>query len=99
MSPTWLRYKELGIYLVEPLQGQPRKPQRTYMGEENKDEVSGDPIKLFLEEALEKKWKMMMEKVSCILQQLPTDDAYTSSSHSGGANLLEGYFSVQYIFF
>ena len=97
MSPTWLRYKELVIYLVEPLQDQPCKSRRPHIGEEKKDEGSGDPIKIFLEEALEKKRNMMMEKVSHILQRLPAGDASTSNNHSGGANLLEGYFSVQYI--
>ena len=55
MSPTWSGYKELGLDLVEPLQDQPHKPRRPPMAEEKKDEGAGDPIKIFLEEALEKK--------------------------------------------
>jgi hypothetical protein len=55
MSPTRLGYKELGLDLVEPLQDQPRKPRKPPMREEKKDEGERDPIKIFLEEALEKK--------------------------------------------
>ena len=55
MSPTRSGYKELGLYLVEPLQDQPRKPRQMPMGEKKKDEGAGDPIKILLEEALEKK--------------------------------------------
>jgi hypothetical protein len=77
-------YKELGLDLVEPLQDQPRKPRRPPMGEEKKDEEARDPIKLLLEEALEKQRNAMMDKFSRILQRLPTGSASTSSSHSGG---------------
>ena len=62
MSPTWSGYKELGLDLVEPLQDQPRKPQRPPMAEEKKDEGSGDPIKIFLKEAPEKQRNTMMDK-------------------------------------
>jgi hypothetical protein len=78
-------YKELGLDLVEPLQDQPRKPRRPPMGEEKKDEGVRDPIKLLLEEALEKQRNAMMDNFSRILQRLPTGSASTSSSHSGGA--------------
>jgi hypothetical protein len=54
------------------------------MGEENKDEGAGDPIKIFLEEALEKQRNAMMENFSQILQRLPTGSTSTSNSHSGG---------------
>jgi hypothetical protein len=64
MSPTRLGYKELGLDLSEPLQDQPRKPRRPPMGEENKDEGAGYPIKMFLEEALEKQRNLMMENFS-----------------------------------
>jgi len=53
MSPTRLGYKELGLELVEPLQYQPHKSQQPPMADEKKDEGVGDPIKIFLEEALE----------------------------------------------
>ena len=55
------------------------------MGEEKKDEGEGYPIKIFLEEALEKQRNVMMDKFSQILQRLPTDGTPSSSSHSGGA--------------
>ena len=55
------------------------------MGDENKDEGEGDPIKIFLEEALEKQRNAMMDNFAKILQRLPTGGASVSSSHSGGA--------------
>ena len=55
------------------------------MGDENKDEGVGDPIKIFLEEALEKQRNAMMDNFAQILQQLPTSGASASSSHSRGA--------------
>ena len=54
------------------------------MGEENKDEGAGDPIKILLEEALEKQRNAMMNKFAQILQRLPTYGASASNSHSGG---------------
>ena len=53
---------------MEPLQDQPRKPQRMPMGDENKDEGIGDPIKIFLKEALEKERNAMMDNFAQILQ-------------------------------
>ena len=61
MSPTQSGYKELGLDLVEPLQDQPHKPRRPPMAEEKKDEGAGDPIKILLEEALEKQRNAMMD--------------------------------------
>ena len=77
-------YKELGLDLVEPLQDQPHKYRQPPTGDENKDEGAEDPIKMLLEEALEKQRNAMMDNFTHILQQLPTGGAYTSSSHSGG---------------
>ena len=88
------RYKELGLDLVEPLQDQPRKPRRSPMEEEKKDEGVGDPTKMLLEEALEKKRNAMMDKFAQILQRLPTYGASASNNHSGGATS----FKVQVIF-
>jgi hypothetical protein len=85
MSPTRSGYKELGLDLVEPLRDQPRKPRRPPMGEENKDEGAGDPIKMLLEEALKKQRNVMMDNFAQILQRIPTGGASTSRSHSGGA--------------
>ena len=61
MSPTRLGYKALGLNLVEPLQDKPHKPRRMPMGDEKKDEGAGDPIKILLEEALEKQRNAMMD--------------------------------------
>ena len=54
MSPMRSGYKDLGLNLVEPLQDHPYKPRLPPMAEEKKDEGAGDPIKILLEEALEK---------------------------------------------
>ena len=71
--------------LVEALQDQPRKPRWPPMGDEKKDEGVGDPIKILLEEALEKQRNAMMDNYSQILQLLPTGSISTSSSPSRGA--------------
>ena len=55
------------------------------MGDKNKDKGAEDPIKMLLEEALEKQRNAMMDNFAQILQQLPTHGASASSSHSGGA--------------
>jgi hypothetical protein len=75
----------LELDLVEPLQDQSRKPRRPPMGEEKKDEGEGDPIKMLLEDALEKQRNAMMDNFSQILQRIPTSGASTSTNHSGGA--------------
>ena len=85
MSPTRVGYKELGLNLVEPLQDQPHKSQWPPMGDEKKDEGTEDPIKMLLEEDLEKQRNVMMYNFAQILQRLPTSSASASSSHSGGA--------------
>ena len=64
MSPTSSGYKDLGLDLVEPLQDQPCKPRRVPMGDEKKDKGAGDPIKILLEEALEKQRNEMMDRFS-----------------------------------
>ena len=86
MSPTRSGYKELGLDLVEPLQDQPHKPRRPPMGDEKKDEGTGDLIKILLEEALEKQRNAMMDKFSQILQCLSTDGASASNNHSRGTS-------------
>jgi hypothetical protein len=45
------------------------------MGEEKKDEEAGDPIKILLEEALEKQRNAMMDNFAQILQRIPTSGA------------------------
>ena len=54
------------------------------MVEEKKDKGVGYPIKILLEEALEKQRNVMMDNFAQILQRLPNDDTSKSSSHSGG---------------
>ena len=54
------------------------------MAEGKKDEGVEDPIKILLEEALEKQRNAMMDKFAKILQRLPTYGASASNSHSGG---------------
>lgn len=85
MSLTRSGYKELGLELVEPLQDHPRKSRRPPMANEKKDEGAGDPIKILLEEALERQRNAMMDNFAQILQRLPRSGASASSSYSGNA--------------
>eukprot|EP00253_Pinus_taeda_P031525 PITA_31525 len=85
MSPTRSGYKESVLELVEPLQDQPRKSRRPPMADEKKNEGAGDPIKILLEEALERQRNTMMDNFAQILQRLPRGDASASSSDSGNA--------------
>ena len=85
MSPTRSGYKELGLELVEPLQDQPRKSRRPPMADEKKDEGAGDPIKILLEEALERQRNAMMDSFAQILQRLLRSNASASSRYSGNA--------------
>ena len=64
MSPTRAGYKELGIDLVEPWQDHPRKSRWPPMGDEKKDKGTEDPIKMLLEEALEKQRNVMMDNIA-----------------------------------
>ena len=50
------------------------------MAEGKKDKGAGDPIKILLEDALEKQRNVMMDKFAQILQRLPTYDAYASKN-------------------
>ena len=68
MSPTREGYKELGLDLVEPLQDQPCKSRQPPMGKKKKDGGAEDPIKMLLEEALEKQRNEMMDNFSQIFQ-------------------------------
>jgi len=54
------------------------------MGDEKKDEGAGDPIKIFVEGALEKQRNAMMDNFAQILQWLPIGGSSASSGHSGG---------------
>ena len=85
MSQTRSGYKELRLELVEPLQDQPRKFRQPPMVDEKKDEGAGDPIKILLEEALDRQLNAMMDNFAQILQRLPRSGASASSSFSGNA--------------
>ena len=67
----------------------------TPMAEGKKDEGAGDPIKILLEEALEKQRNMMMDNFAQTLQWLPTYGTSASNNHSGGAT----HFKVQLNFY
>ena len=51
------------------------------MAEGKKDEGAGDPIKILLEEALEKQRNVMMDSFAQILQRPPTSGCYTKNCH------------------
>ena len=55
------------------------------MADEKKDEGAGDPIKILLEESLERQRTVMMDNFAQILQQLPRSNASASSSYSRNA--------------
>jgi len=55
------------------------------MVDEKKDEGAGDPIKILLEEALERQRNAMMDSFAQILQRLPRGNTSTSNSYSGNA--------------
>ena len=61
------------------------------MTEEKKDERAGDPIKILLEEALEKQRNTMMDNFAQILRWLPTSDA----SSFGSLSRCTTHFKVQ----
>ena len=52
---------------------------------EKKDKGAGDPIKILLEEALERQRNAMMDNFAQILQRLPRGNASASNSYSGNA--------------
>jgi hypothetical protein len=82
MSSTRLGYKELGLELVSLEDKISRMPKRPLMAGENKDDGTGDPFKMFLEEAIMQQRNEMMDSFAQIIRRLPTND---SSSSSGGA--------------
>jgi hypothetical protein len=52
------------------------------MGERNKYDGGGDPIKMLLEEALTRQRNEMMGNFVQTLRRLPMEDAYSSSGHA-----------------
>jgi hypothetical protein len=81
MSPTRLEYKELGLELISLEERSLRTPKRPPMVGENKDDGTGNPFKLLIEESLMQQRNEMMDSFTQILWQLPTGD--TSSSNGG----------------
>jgi hypothetical protein len=86
MSPTRLEYKELGLELVSLEDKISRTPKQPLMPGEKKDDRTGDPFKLLIEEALTQQSYEVMDSFAQILQRLPTDD---TSSLSRGATPLK----------
>jgi hypothetical protein len=66
------------------------------MGEENKYGGAGDPIKMLLEEALEKQTNAMMDNFAQILQWIPTGGVSTSNSHLLAAILISIFFFTSF---
>jgi hypothetical protein len=79
--PNEVKYKELGLELVSLEDKSSRMPKRPLMVGEKKDDGTGDPFKMLLEEALTQQRNEMMDSFAQILLRLPTDD---TSSSSGG---------------
>jgi hypothetical protein len=79
MSPTRSKYKELGLELVSLENKSSRTPKRPLMAGENKDDGTGDPFKLLIEESLTQQRNEMMDSFAQILRRLPTGDASSSS--------------------
>jgi hypothetical protein len=61
MSPTRSGYKELGLELVSLEEKISRTPKRPLMAGEKKDDGTGDPFKMFLEESLTQQRNEMMD--------------------------------------
>jgi hypothetical protein len=80
MSPTRSEYKDLGLDLVSIEDKSSRRP---LMARENKDDETGDPFKMLIEESLMQQRNTMMDSFAQILRWLPTGD--TSSSSRGTA--------------
>ena len=60
------------------------------MAKENKVEGIGDPIKIFLEDALEKQRNAIMDNFAQIPQWLPTYNTSASNNHSKRCHSLQG---------
>ena len=63
MSPTRSEYKELGLELVSLEDKSSRTPKRPLMAGEKKDDGTGDPFKLLIEEALTQQRNEMMDNL------------------------------------
>jgi hypothetical protein len=72
-------YKDLVLELVSLEEKTSRTPKRPLMEGEKKDDGTGDPFKLSIEESLTQQRNEMMDNFTQILRRLPTDDASSSS--------------------
>jgi hypothetical protein len=68
MSPTRSGYKELGRKLVSLEEKISCTPKRHLMAGENKDDGTGDPFKMFLEESLTQQRNESMDSFAQILR-------------------------------
>jgi hypothetical protein len=69
MSPTRSEYKELGLELVSLEDQSSRMPKRPLMEGEKKDDGTGDPFKMLLEESLTQQRNEMMDSFVQILRR------------------------------
>jgi hypothetical protein len=67
MSLTWSRYRELGLKIVSLEDNCSRTPKKPSMAGKNKDDRTGYPFKMFLEESLKRQRNKMMENFAQIL--------------------------------
>jgi hypothetical protein len=79
MSPTRSEYKKLGLELVSLEDRSSCTPKRPPMVGENKDDGTGDPFKLLIEESLMQQRSEMMDSFVQILRRLPTGSASSSN--------------------
>jgi hypothetical protein len=68
MSPMRSGYRELGLELVSLEDNCSHTPKKPSMVGENKDDGTGDPFKMFLEESLERQRNEMMDNFAQILR-------------------------------
>ena len=98
MSPTRSEYRELGLELVQLGENNSRRSKKPQMaGEEKRDDGAGDPIQMFLEEALTRQRNEMMDNFAQILLLMPTMvNAPSTSNHLGDANpfKVQVYFDI-----
>jgi hypothetical protein len=78
MSPTRSEYKELGLKLASLEDKISLTPKQPLMERENKDDGTGDPFKMLIEEALMQQRNDMMDSFAQILRWLPIGDASSS---------------------
>jgi hypothetical protein len=79
MSPTRSEYKDLGLELVFLEDKISHTPKQPLMEGEKKDDGTGDPFKLLIEESLTQQRNEMMDNFAQILRRLPTGDTSSSS--------------------